>query len=118
MSDNQLTKIAATMRAMLASQPRGYVRRALFGGLQVAMERRDQAWRLAIARIDKAPSAIEARVIARDFALPEGCEWAWTVKTHKRTIPQIGRGGAKTKEIKTKYHVAETTWIEQDPTYE
>jgi hypothetical protein len=96
-----LATIGKDLRARLADVEKGYVRRALFGGLQVAMERRGDRWRVAIARIGRPPSATEAEVIARDFALPPGAEWQWTIKPNRK--------------LKVTFHVAEMTWVERTP---
>lgn len=94
-----LATIGKELRQRLAGVEKGYVRRALFGGLQVAMERRGDQWRVAIARIGRPPSQTEAEVIARDFALPPGAEWQWTIKPNRK--------------LKVTFHVAEVTWVER-----
>lgn len=94
-----LAEIGKELRQRLATVEKGYVRRALFGGLQVAMERRGEQWRVAIARVGRPPSQTEAEVIARDFAVPAGVEWAWSVK--------------KNRKLRVTFHVAEVTWVER-----
>lgn len=98
---NTLGRIGQELRERLMPVEKGYLRRALFGGLEVAMERRGDQWRVAIARVGRPPSQTEAEVIARDFQIPAGIEWAWTIKPNRK--------------LRVTYHVAEVTWIERTP---
>lgn len=98
---NTLGRIGKELRERLMPVEKGYLRRTLFGGLEVAMERRGDQWRVAIARVGRPPSKTEAEVIARDFQIPSGIEWAWTVKPNRK--------------LRVTYHVAEVTWIERTP---
>lgn len=104
-----LDRIAQQMRSRLETVQCGYIRRALFGGLQIALERRDNLWRLAIARINQAPSKTEAKVVGRAFRLPAGIEWSWTQKPVRNV--NVGRG----RQPKMMYRVAECRWLERDP---
>lgn len=99
---NTLGRMGKELRERLANVEKGYLRRALFGGLQVAMERRGEQWRVAIARVGRPPSKTEAEVIARDFNLPAGAEWQWSIKPNRK--------------LRVTFHVAEITWIERPPT--
>jgi hypothetical protein len=110
---NQLEAVAAQMRSLLESPSElTYVRRVLFGGLHVLLERKPGGeYRLALARTDTAPSATEAATVGRAFKLPP-VEWAWTTRTHKRRV-YVGRGkNAGWREVATEYRVVECTWRE------
>lgn len=95
---SHLSIIAQQMYDLARVQAKAYVLRTLFGGLRVALERNGDRWRLAIARLDVMPSNTEAKVIARDFGVPEGTEWQ---ASHK---PNTKR--------KVTYKVLECTWRE------
>lgn len=101
MREQTLARIGQELRQRLMNVEKGYLRRALFGGLQVAMERRGDQWRVAIARVGRPPSRTEADVIARDFQIPAGIDWDWTIKPNRK--------------LKVTFHVAEATWIERTP---
>lgn len=106
---NTLTKLATDMRQLIAPVQRGYVHRVLFGGLHLLLERRDETWRLAIARINKPPSETEAATVGRDFGVPDGTEWAYVQKPVKASI-------GRARQPKLTYQVLECTWIERDST--
>ena len=93
-----LTNVGKDMKGKLANVEKGYVSRALFGGLVVVLERRGTQWRLAIGRTRSAPSITEVEVIERDFGLPVGVQWSWASRPNRKK--------------KITYQVAETTWIE------
>lgn len=100
--------MARQMRKILTPVQRGYVHRSLFGGLQVLLERRGDQWRLAIARVGKVPSQVEADTVARDFGLPAGIEWSYAGQ--KPVKASVGRG----RQPALRYHVSECTWIERE----
>ena len=104
---NTLTKIARDMRQLVEPVQRGYVHRILFGGLHVVLEHRDATWRLAIARINKPPSATEAATVGRDFGIPAGTEWTYAQRPVKVNV-------GRSQQPKLKYQVLECTWIERD----
>lgn len=93
-----LEQIAGNMRAQLAGVDKGWVQRALFGGLTIVLERNGRTWRLALGRIGAVPSATEAEVCAGAFGLPASIEWSWT----------------RRKKYKVTYQVAECVWIESE----
>ncbi|MCL4862956.1 MAG: hypothetical protein KJZ93_26335, partial [Caldilineaceae bacterium] len=97
------------MRAALTPVQKGYIHRVLFGGLHVLLERRDERWRLAIARIGTVPSQTEAATVARDFGLPAGIEWSYGQKPVKNV--NVGRG----RQPRLKYNLLECSWIEREP---
>lgn len=97
-----LADIGKEMKRRLADVQKGYVEKALFGGLMLLLERRGETWRLALARTRTAPSQEEAAIVARDFGLPAGIEWAWRQK--------------KNAKRKITYQVAECTWVERNIT--
>lgn len=105
---NALERLAQQMREKLEPVQKGYIHRALFGGLQVLLERRGQTWRLAIARLASQPSATEAQTVGRAFNVPPGVEWRWAQKSVRNV--NIGRG----RQPRLKYNVLECTWIERD----
>lgn len=97
---SSLTAIGNEMKRRLADVQKGYVEKALFGGLMLVLERRGERWRLALARTRTAPSQEEAAIVARDFGLPAGVEWQWLQK--------------KNAKRKVTYYVAECTWVERN----
>lgn len=101
----RLTTIASSMRQQLEATSKGFVSRALFGGLVIVYERRHQTWRLAIGREASPPSKTETEVIARDFDVPAGIEWNWATRSPKR------KGRAP------QWRIAECTWIEQETSH-
>lgn len=103
-----IEQMARRMRAMLDPVQRGYVHRVLFGGLHILLERRDERWRLAVARINKTPSMVEADTVARDFGLPAGIEWSYGQKPVK---VNVGRG----RQPRLRYNILECSWIEREP---
>ena len=105
---NELQRLAGQMRSQLNTVHRGYIHRVLFGGLHIVLERRDETWRLAIARIGQVPSQNEAATVARDFGLPMGVEWSSAQRPVK---VNVGRG----RQPKLKYNVLECAWIERQP---
>lgn len=109
---NQLEKMAGQMRRQLEPVQCGWVHRVLFGGLHIGLERKEDTWRLAIARTDVSPSAIEAETVAKAFHLVDA-QWSWTQKHHQKT--KRNRQGAAVSTRKITYRVAECTWIERQP---
>lgn len=95
-----LVAIGKEMRDRLAKVEKGHAKRVLFGGLVVVLERRHETWRLAVGRQRVPPSQTEVATVARDFALPAGLEWTWTIK--------------KNQARKVVYQVAECRWIERE----
>lgn len=93
-----LVAIGREMKQRLTGVQKGYVTRVLFGGLTLVLERRGSRWRLAVGRITMPPSITETQTVARDFGLPAGIIWTWTIK--------------KNQKKKVTYQVAECTWIE------
>lgn len=95
-----LAGIAAGMKLRLAPVRKGAIKKALFGGLIIVLERREETWRLAIGRTGAAPSKTESALVGAAFGVPAGAEWQWaTKKNAKRRIT---------------YQVAEVTWIERE----
>lgn len=92
-----LQRIANEMKSQLAPVEKGWVQRALFGGLTLVLERNGRTWRLALGRIGTAPGKTEAETCAKAFALPPGIEWSW----------------GQRKRTKVTYQVAECIWIEE-----
>lgn len=80
----QLEGIAVAMRTQLADVKKGWVQRALFGGLSLVLEKRGQIWRLAIGRQGRQPSATEARIVGEAFGLPAAIEWSWGQRKRKK----------------------------------
>lgn len=103
-----LEQMAQRMRAQLEPVQKGYIHRVLFGGLHEQLERRDERWRLAIARIGTVPSQTEAATVARDFGLPAGIEWSYGQKPVK---VNVGRG----RQPRLRYNILECSWIEREP---
>lgn len=97
---NRLSTIAQQMYDLARVQSRAYVLRPLFGGLQVALERNGECWRLAIARLDTMPTNTEVGVVARDFGVPEGTKWQASHKPNPKK--------------KVTYKVLECTWREEE----
>lgn len=93
-----LDGIAANMRMQLASAEKGWVQRALFGGLSLVLEKRGRTWRLAIGRIGKPPSETEAKVVGAALASPAAMEWSWGQRKRKKLT----------------WWVAECVWEEQE----
>jgi hypothetical protein len=71
----KLKVIAAEMQSRLQDVRRGWVQRNLFGGLSVVLERRDNQWRLALARPNTLPSTVEENVAGEAFGVPAGVVW-------------------------------------------
>lgn len=71
----QLKLIAAEMQGRLKHVRRGWVQRNLFGGLSVVLERRDDQWRLALARPNTLPSTVEENVAGEAFGVPADVVW-------------------------------------------
>lgn len=105
-----LETIAHEMHQKLDSVEKGFVSRALFGGLVIVYERRHTWWRLAIGREKGPPSKTETDVIARDFGVPAGVEWSWLVKPRKTKQ----RNGQTSSRGILVWHVAEAVWIERE----
>lgn len=103
----KLQTIADNMRRPLATAPNGcgWVRVTLPGGLDIIMERRHDAWRLALRRLDVDPSANEGEICASRFGVAEGTEPSRLTKVE--TIPA-------TRE-KLAWHILEYRWIEREP---
>ncbi len=80
----QLRLIAAEMRSRVKDVKKGWVQRNLFGGLSVVLERRDDQWRLALARPNTLPSEVEERVAGEAFGVPDGAAWERGTKPGKR----------------------------------
>lgn len=99
-----LVAIGQEMKGRLANVEKGALSRVLFGGLVIVLERKGELWRLAIGRITTPPSATEAATVARDFGVPTGIEWAWTIRRNQKK--------------KAVYQVAECRWIEREVTSE
>ena len=99
-----LVAIGQEMKQRLASVEKGALSRVLFGGLVIVLERKGKLWRLAIGRITTPPSATEAATVARDFGVPLGIEWTWTIKRNRKK--------------QAVYQVAECRWIEREVTSE
>lgn len=103
-----LTNIAGAMRRELANKD-GAVKRVLFGGLVVVLERAGDNWRLAIGRSTAPPSKTEARVFSEHFNLPASVEWNWTAKKQERRV--YGQRGVQVYDVT--WQVAECRWIER-----
>lgn len=99
-----LVAIGKEMKQRLAGVQKGHVSRALFGGLILVLERRGTRWRLAVGRVHAPPSKVEAETVGRDFGVPVGSKWTWTIKPNRK------------KRIT--YQVAECEWQEGEATHE
>lgn len=99
-----LVAIGQEMKQRLAKVDKGAVSRVLFGGLVIVLERKGETWRLALGRTKTPPSTTEAETVARDFGLPQGIEWTWTIRRNRK------------KQLV--YQVAECRWIEREVTVE
>lgn len=78
-----LEPVATSMRAMLNGVPGlQFVHRRLPAlGLELVLERQtDERLRLAMARVDRAPSDEEMAAAGNAFRTPEGCEWGGVVR--------------------------------------
>lgn len=103
----KLQTIADNMRRPLAAAPTGcgWVRVALPGGLDIILERRHDAWRLALRRHYVDPSANEGEICASHFGVAQGSEPSRLTKTE--TLPATHE--------KITWHILEYRWIEREP---
>ena len=85
----KLDGIAAGMRAQLGAVEKGWVQRALFGGLVLVLEKRGRTWRLAIGRSGAPPSKTETEVVGKAFGLPPAIEWSWAQRKRKKLVYQV-----------------------------
>lgn len=97
---DKLQNIAADMKGRLANVEKGWVQRALFGGLVIVLERRGRTWRLALGRTKAPPSTTETAVCQEAFRCPPDVEWSWSTRRNQKQ--------------KLTYQIAETTWLEID----
>lgn len=99
---SQLTQVAGEMRRVVEGSGARFAHYKLRRGLEVVLERRGEGrWRLALGRVDVAPSAVEVEVCRVAFGAPEGSEPVQVVKE------RAGKTGT------VRYFVAELTWVER-----
>ena len=98
---NQLTAIAAEMRAMIVTSGAHWAHRRLAHGLELVLQRRGRQWRLALGRPDVRPSAEEVAVCMEAFDVAPDTDWHYDSKV------KIGRSNQGVE-----YHVAEMFWTE------
>ena len=98
----KLQQLAADMRHIIDTTGAAYCHHKLSRGLELVLQRTDRGYRLALGRIDTAPSDTEIELCIAAFNVPAGAEPHHIVKIRQ------GKTGRLT------YHVAELTWTEQE----
>lgn len=98
----KLTQLAADMRHIIDTTGATYCHHKLSRGLELVLQRTGRGYRLALGRMDAAPSDTEIELCIAAFNVPAGAEPNRTTKTRP------GKTGTLT------YHVAELTWTEQE----
>ena len=98
----KLTQLATQMRQIVDNTGAAYCHRKLSRGLELVLQRTDRGYRLALGRIDTAPSDTEIELCIAAFNVPAGAEPHHIVKIRQGTTGQLT------------YHVAELTWTEQE----
>ena len=99
---NQLTAIAAEMRALITDAGASYAHRRLAHGLELVLLRRGQQWRLALGRPGVRPSEQEVAVCMEAFGVAPDTEWHYDQKYKTGKLRNQG----------VVYHLAEMFWTE------
>lgn len=80
-----------------------FVHRRLTRGLEYVIERKDDAWRLALAREDAYPSGLEVTILRSAFGIPPSID---------ETTAERERIHGKTGRL-IKYYIVEFNWIDR-----
>lgn len=102
MSNDSLANVANTMRARLGTTADGWLLHVLGRSLAIVLDRKADAWRLALGRATIFPSVKEIEICRAAFGVPEGAAMAWLE-------PGMGQRSARFAQ----YWVVELRWVER-----